>query len=78
MDRLLTVPEAAEYLGVAEATLNNWRVQRRGPAFVKIGPGSRSRVKYRQSALDACLRTVSTADQPASTTVDARKKGGAA
>ena len=29
--------EAAEYLGITVGTLRNWRVQRRGPDYVKIG-----------------------------------------
>ena len=70
-DRMFTPSEAAEYLGVAEATLNNWRVQRRGPAYVKVGPGLRARVKYRKSALDEAMREIPTADQP-------EVKGGAA
>ncbi len=36
-DICLTPTEAAEWLGVAPHTLANWRVQGRGPAFVRDG-----------------------------------------
>lgn len=63
-DRLLSPPEAAEFLGLSESTLSNYRVQRRGPAYIKSGPGVRARVRYRTSALVAYTRTVPTSDQP--------------
>lgn len=47
-DRLLTTAEAAERLGLASQTLNNWRSAGIGPAFVKVG--SRT-VRYRESAI---------------------------
>ena len=51
-DPLLTLPEAAEYLGVTEHTLSVWRcVGRYYIKFVKVG----RLVKYRQSVLDAFL-----------------------
>ena len=43
--------EAAHYLGVSVDTLESWRSQQRGPAFIKIG----GRIHYEQSALDAYL-----------------------
>lgn len=62
VDRLLSPSEAAEYLGVALSTLNNWRVLRTGPSFTKAG----RLVRYRESALAAYLasRNVGTSDQP--------------
>ena len=48
---LMTQPETAEYLRVAEHTLENWRYRRTGPRFLKAG----GRVLYRRSDLDAWL-----------------------
>jgi excisionase family DNA binding protein len=47
-DRLLTDDEAAAYLQASTSTLNFWRTQRRGPAFVKLGRN----VRYRRCDLD--------------------------
>ncbi|MBV9501044.1 MAG: helix-turn-helix domain-containing protein [Acidobacteriaceae bacterium] len=33
----LTTAEAAKMLGIAEATLNEWRVRGQGPAYTKMG-----------------------------------------
>lgn len=33
---LLTPKQAAEYLGIPETTLAQWRSQRRGPPFIKL------------------------------------------
>ncbi len=44
------VAEAAEYLGLAQSTLNKWRCHRNGgPAFVKLGKA----VRYRKEELEA-------------------------
>lgn len=48
---VLDSPTAANYLGLAKRTLDNWRVSGCGPQFIKIG----RRVVYRQSDLDAFL-----------------------
>lgn len=37
MQRGYRTPGAAEYLGIAELTLEKWRVAGRGPKFRKIG-----------------------------------------
>jgi excisionase family DNA binding protein len=47
----LTTPEAAAYLNLRPATLEQWRWNGRGPKFCKIGRSCR----YRQSDLDAFL-----------------------
>lgn len=47
----LTTPEAAAYLNIKPATLEQWRWNGRGPRFCKI---SRS-VRYRKIDLDAFL-----------------------
>lgn len=43
---VLTSAEAAELLGISPRTLANWRVQGRGPVYVRIGK-KRSPVLYR-------------------------------
>lgn len=48
MERLLSLREAADVLGVKEATLRDWRVDRKGPPAVKYG----RLVRYRPSDLD--------------------------
>lgn len=48
---LLTTPEAATYLNLKPATLEQWRWNGRGPRFVKIGRSCR----YRQTDLDDFL-----------------------
>lgn len=51
-DPLRTEAEAAQHLGVSPKTLSVWRCTKRYPLpYVKIG----SRVRYRQSALDAFI-----------------------
>jgi hypothetical protein len=42
---------ASEYLGTAVQTLRNWRNQRRGPAYVKLGRSVRYLVKDLESYL---------------------------
>lgn len=37
-NRLLTIKELAEYLGVPVATLYQWRYRREGPRGVSCGP----------------------------------------
>lgn len=49
--RLLDTAQAAEYLRVQVQTLANWRVEGRGPAFVRVG----RLIRYRLSAIDAWL-----------------------
>ncbi len=51
-DRLLSVEQVAEITGLSVETLNQWRSQRRGLPFVKLG---RNRIRYRQSDLDAFI-----------------------
>ena len=43
--QLLSIPEAAKALGVREATLRVWRVDRREIAFVKVGDSLRVDVR---------------------------------
>ena len=48
LDRLLNQEQAAELLGISPSTVNSWRVQGRGPAFVRI---STRCVRYRYEDL---------------------------
>jgi excisionase family DNA binding protein len=49
---LLTPREAAEFLGLPESTLAQWRSQRRGPPYIKL---ELRLVRYRRSDLEAYL-----------------------
>jgi len=42
---VLTVQQAAEYLGLAVSTLNKWRCLGGGPVFMKMGRAVRYRVE---------------------------------
>ncbi len=48
---LLDCNPAADYLGLSPITLADWRVQGRGPKYVKLG----RRVKYDIADLDAYI-----------------------
>ena len=50
----LNETQAANYLGLgSRQTLSNWRFERRGPAYCKVG----RRVVYRIEDLDSYLRS---------------------
>ena len=51
MSKLMTTPEAAEYLRMKKNTLEIWRVQGFGPRFLKLG----RLVKYRLVDLERFL-----------------------
>jgi predicted DNA-binding transcriptional regulator AlpA len=52
LELLLTPRQAAEFLGLPENTLAQWRSQRRGPLYVKL----ESRlVRYRRCDLEAYI-----------------------
>lgn len=48
---ILTPDEVAARLRISPSTLAQWRSQRRGPAYVKVG----SRVRYLSDAIDRYL-----------------------
>jgi hypothetical protein len=72
-DPLLTPAEAGAELGLSPNTLSKWRVQGRGPAFVKLGDGGGASgrgvaVRYRLSVVRAWVESHarrSTSDKPA-------------
>jgi predicted DNA-binding transcriptional regulator AlpA len=47
-DRAMSIREAAEFLGIEEATLRNWRSKRRGPPSYAI---SSRKIIYREKEL---------------------------
>lgn len=53
---LLTESEVAQRLRVSLACLRRWRLERRGPRFVKVG----SRVRYPSEELDGWIETLPT------------------
>lgn len=48
-DELKTPQQASEFTKIKQKTLDNWRSQGRGPAFVKLG----SRIFYKAKDLEA-------------------------
>ena len=51
IERLLTEAEVATWLRVAQQTLRRWRVQGRGPPFLKVGAS----VRYEDGAVRGYL-----------------------
>ena len=52
-NRLLSIPELADYLGVPVATIYRWRYRRDGPAGYRVG----RHVRYRLSDVERWLET---------------------
>jgi predicted DNA-binding transcriptional regulator AlpA len=48
---LLTTKQAAAFLGIAPATLDNWRSLKKGPPFLRVG----ARVRYEAADLRAWI-----------------------
>lgn len=44
---LLTAEQVAERYGMTKESLSNWRLAGKGPAYIRLGSGSRARVMYR-------------------------------
>jgi len=59
-DRLLTVQELADYLGVPVATLYQWRYQREGPPGFRVG----RHVRYRWSDVEDWIEQQVQASNP--------------
>jgi predicted site-specific integrase-resolvase len=51
-DPVLPPPDIAELLDVSVRTLEFWRYQGRGPAFIRVG----KRIRYRLSDVEAYLQ----------------------
>ncbi len=57
-DRLLTVEDLAEYLGVPVATLYAWRYRRQGPPGFRVG----RHVRYRWADVEEWIENKARAD----------------
>ena len=68
---LLTTAEAAKRLGIAADTLSDWRVQSRGPAYVKLG----SLVRYPDYEIERFIRDRTIVPTPEGNTGEARQVG---
>lgn len=51
----LTTIEVADILRISRRTLERMRVEGTGPRYIKVGPGKRSRVLYRQQDVETWL-----------------------
>ena len=56
MQSFLTEQEVSKHLNVSVATLRRWRLEKRGPMFVKVG----SLVRYRPVDLDSWVAALPT------------------
>ncbi|MBI2687368.1 MAG: helix-turn-helix domain-containing protein [Acidobacteria bacterium] len=56
MQSFLTEQEVSKRLNVSVATLRRWRLEKRGPMFVKVG----SLVRYRPEDLDSWVAALPT------------------
>jgi len=52
-DKLLTTKELAEYLGVAKTTLMQYRMDGRGPRYIKLGQLVRYKIADVEDWLEA-------------------------
>lgn len=53
---LLTPTQVATILQVSEDTLEAWRGKRTGPAWIKLGTGKRSPVRYDRAVINEYLK----------------------
>lgn len=51
----LTPKEAAIYLRVAPATMEDWRREKRGPRYYKMGASKKALIVYHRVDLDAWM-----------------------
>ncbi len=56
-DVYLTPGEAAAYIRRSPRTLEEWRINKTGPAYVKLGASKRGNVLYRRIDLDAWMES---------------------
>lgn len=47
MDDLLHPRDVAKRYGITQETLSNWRREKKGPRWIRLGKGKRPRVMYR-------------------------------
>jgi len=60
MHSFLNEQEVSKRLNISVATLRRWRLEKRGPVFVKVG----SLVRYRPEDLDAWVAALPTGGDP--------------
>ena len=65
MNSFLNEQEVSKRLNISVATLRRWRLEKRGPMFVKVG----SLVRYRPEDLDSWVAALPTGGDPAGGTV---------
>lgn len=53
--RLLTPAELAKILPITERTLENWRLDGKGPPYVRLGSGAHNKVVYSWPAVEAWI-----------------------
>ena len=51
-NQMLTPQEVSQLIKISVSTLENWRMQGRGPKFIKLGGGPRGHVRYRQQDVE--------------------------
>lgn len=57
MTKLLTPKELCERWNVADNTLRKWRVANTGPAYIKLGEGRNSEVRYKLEDIEQFEKT---------------------
>ena len=60
---LVTSKDLAEYLGVTEGTVRNWRSLNQGPPYVKMGKLRNSKIRYDMNVVKKWLTKHSGAQQ---------------
>ena len=58
--KLLSSKQAAEFLGISSGTLENWRINKYGPPYMKYG----NLVKYDEEDIVQWLKTVAKGQPP--------------
>jgi excisionase family DNA binding protein len=71
MDTLFTEEEVAKQLHVSLASIRRWRLERRGPKFVKVG----SLVRYRPEDLETWLASLPTGGAQLATAEPVQARG---
>ncbi len=72
IEEMLTGPEAAKAINLNPFTLARWRMQGKGPKYIRLG-GRKGRTRYRRSDVEAWLEAHS-ATSTAQETVDREAK----
>jgi hypothetical protein len=74
LDDLMTNEEAARLLGLKPNTLEIWRINGKGPAYLKLGDARQAPIRYQRSVLLAWAATrvrKSTSEYPMTAKPDA-------